>query len=374
MSRDAARSSISGSSAGHQYDLLSQKSTMLHSFNQMFDLVLILNEDRRIIFANKKYLQEAETDMDTAFGLRPGESLVCVHSDEDEKGCGYGVSCKQCGAAEAIEACAQTGERQVKECRIHTKNNRRFDMLASAGVFEMANEKFILFILKDITAQRKTEAYEKMLFQKIIRSAGGLLSMSSYLADKFADSSLSENDRFIIRSIQETAEDLNSVTGELEELKQAEEGLMLTIPEPVSTAEVIKETVKLQKKKDRDAASFLIPKDSKDMVLVTDKEKLVKVLSCLLENAAEESAGLSPVYIGSYFEDEKVIFEVRNEGEMPDEIKSRVFEKFYTNKEGKNGFGCYIAKLFCEEYLSGSIDVHSGSGQTTVRISLPNVL
>ena len=71
--------------------------------------------------------------------------------------------------------------------------------------------------------------------------------------------------------------------------------------------------------------------------------------------------------------DKHVVFEVWNEGLIPEEVQYRIFTRSFTTKsEPGHGLGTYSMKLFGEKYLKGKISFHSTDSTGTVfRYSLP---
>ena len=75
-------------------------SGLLHSIS---GLLAILDEHRQIIAFNDSFLKMLGIhDPSEALGLRPGESLQCIHAHEEPGGCGTSKFCSTCGAAIAI--------------------------------------------------------------------------------------------------------------------------------------------------------------------------------------------------------------------------------------------------------------------------------
>lgn len=76
-------------------------------YSEMIDaipsLVMVLNPQRQIIFANHHLLEFLGLpDLVSLLGARPGEAIGCVHADEMTGGCGTTEHCSTCGAVKAI--------------------------------------------------------------------------------------------------------------------------------------------------------------------------------------------------------------------------------------------------------------------------------
>ena len=65
-------------------------------------MVLILNAQRQIVFANRALENLTHQEQAGAAGLRPGEAVDCPHAFSTPGGCGTTESCRTCGAVQAV--------------------------------------------------------------------------------------------------------------------------------------------------------------------------------------------------------------------------------------------------------------------------------
>ncbi|KWT94485.1 PAS domain S-box protein [Candidatus Magnetominusculus xianensis] len=70
--------------------------------------------------------------------------------------------------------------------------------------------------------------------------------------------------------------------------------------------------------------------------------------------------------------DRKIITIANNGGEIPDEIKSRVFDPYFTTKDKARGtgMGLYMAKVIIENNMNGTISLRNYDGWCELRIEL----
>mgnify|MGYP001156615214 CR=1 FL=1 len=124
--------------------------------NAIPDLLLILNENRQIVFANDYYKKLAFYDRDfESFGLRPGELLNCRHAFESEGGCGTTVFCKTCGAVQAILS-SILGKKDVEECVINRRDGQPpLELRVWTTPVELDGEKFSVFVVHDISLENE---------------------------------------------------------------------------------------------------------------------------------------------------------------------------------------------------------------------------
>ncbi|MBL8178306.1 MAG: hypothetical protein JNK48_26760 [Bryobacterales bacterium] len=74
-------------------------------------MILLLNEQRQILFANAAFRREVGVELPRAvIGLRTGEALGCPHSEISPGGCGTTRHCRSCLLARAIVDAIQWGD------------------------------------------------------------------------------------------------------------------------------------------------------------------------------------------------------------------------------------------------------------------------
>lgn len=105
---------------------------------------------------------------------------------------------------------------------------------------------------------------------------------------------------------------------------------------------------------------------SDDVNIKVDKEKIKQIFSNFLLNSFE--AGAKKVNIKSYKNNDKVVFEIKDDGQgVADEIKDNIFKPFFSTKSYGTGLGLSISKRF--------VELHSGKiylkDKNTVVVELP---
>ncbi len=105
---------------------------------------------------------------------------------------------------------------------------------------------------------------------------------------------------------------------------------------------------------------------SDDVNIKADKGKIKQIFSNFLLNSFE--AGAKKVNIKSYKNNDKVVFEIKDDGQgVVDEIKDNIFKPFFSTKSYGTGLGLSISKRF--------VELHSGKiylkDKNTVVVELP---
>lgn len=115
-----------------------------------------------------------------------------------------------------------------------------------------------------------------------------------------------------------------------------------------------------------------------DRVCNCDQTWLEKVVSQLIDNAIKFSPANQPVYIASYFQDERWVFKVTDSGSgIPENELPYVFERFYRGRNAKLeqahgvGVGLCVCKNIIEAH-DGNIGIKNNTGGgVTVWFTLP---
>jgi len=108
----------------NQISVISHSPLMNTLLKTMTGLIVVLKEDRQIVALNYEFLNVIGIpDPESALGLRLGESLACVHSDEDPAGCGTTPFCRTCGAAIAMMSSITRDESDEQTCVLASETN-----------------------------------------------------------------------------------------------------------------------------------------------------------------------------------------------------------------------------------------------------------
>ena len=123
--------------------------------NRVPSVFLILNKYRQIVYMNNGALEFTGLgDITSIIGKRPGETFGCIHSNDEEGGCGTAESCTYCGAVLAILE-SQKGEPAVKEGRLCLGSDEKaYDLRIWGSPFVINNEDFTAVTLQDIQDEK----------------------------------------------------------------------------------------------------------------------------------------------------------------------------------------------------------------------------
>lgn len=122
------------------------------------NLVLILNKNRQIVFANSRISLYGKYKTARSYlGLRPGELLNCEHAFDNPGGCGTTRFCRQCGAANAILT-SLIGKNDAEECSIIRQNgNPSLELRVLTTPVKLEGEDFVIFSIEDIRVEKENQ-------------------------------------------------------------------------------------------------------------------------------------------------------------------------------------------------------------------------
>ena len=337
------------------------------------NICLVLNRHRQIVFANVALLKTLNvSDQAVVQGLRPGDILECVHSDE-VSGCGTTEFCRTCGAAQAILS-SLGGEPAVEECRITQQNGDALDLRVSGTPYVLNEQRFSIFVLEDISHEKRRSVFERLFFHDVLNISGVLLGYSQMLLDTPADDTRTEKMKTYL--YQATLRLIDEVKNQ-RSLSSAETGDLKPQPVMIRTRKMLR-SVRTFYQVHEVAQGRLIEIDpvAEDLTLTSDQGLIERVLGNLVKNALEASQPGQVVTLSSYADGaDRVAFSVHNENAMPRTVQLQMFQRSFSTKGNGRGIGSYSVKLFTERYLRGTVSFTSSPETgTTFIVSYPTDL
>ena len=320
-------------------------------------IVMVLNEHRQIVFANKLLadLLPPGQQNSSILGMRPGEAIGCTHGFESEGGCGTTEFCGLCGAVHAILA-GQSGRSDVQECRIlRGHNSEALELRIWTTPVTVAGERFTICTALDISHEKRRQALEHIFLHDIYNVAYGLSWYADFLKKGTPD------------KVEEYADTIHRLCGELIDeidaqriLLRAESGELILKPEPVASLQVLRDAVGLYRRhpvaQDR---SLRLDEKAADVAVVSDKTLLTRVLCNMVKNALEACRAREIVTVGCTRSNGSVEFWVHNPGHIPREVQLQIFQRSFSTKGRGRGLGTYSIKLLTERYLKGKVSFTS---------------
>lgn len=323
-------------------------------------IVLILNQQRQVVFANNRALEAfAVPHLNAVLGKRPGELLHCAHADESTHGCGVSEFCRTCGAVHAILSSLQ-GSEAVRECRISQKSGDALDLRVWATPLSVAGEAYTVFSIKDIGDEKRRAALERIFLHDVLNTAGIVSSYAWMIEQDGAAASQWIGD--LNRAAQRLVDEIMGQR----QLLAAENGDLQVTFTAVDAGELL-EQVKREyfwNSQDR-GVRLLVEKTAEPEFVKTDLALLGRVIGNMVKNALEAAERNETITLAYAATAETLVFSVHNAKVMPRHVQLQIFNRSFSTKGEGRGLGTYSIKMLSERYLHGRVWFESRQGAGT---------
>lgn len=341
--------------------------------NSFPNLVVVLNKQRQVIFGNEAFVKMIGLhEFEEALGQRPGELLKCVNSAILEGGCGTSRNCRYCGVVLTILKSLESGKEEESEARLTTRQQDKIvplDLHVITKPLLMDGDQFIVVIMTDISTHKRKEYLERTFMHDMINTTWSLSGRIEF----FPRDGLNEiQDEYFNRIKIEFGKLLDDIQAQRDLLKLDKKELVTEFSE-IDSLELIQMIIHtMSTDKTAKNKKIIIAKNSSSIKLKTDVRLLRRSLINLLKNALEASTVDEEVIIGCEKSGNGIAFFVKNKAVLSEEVKSQIFQRFFSTKGQGRGLGTYSVRILVEEHLNGQVNFESSEKTGTIfRIILP---
>ena len=327
-------------------------------------LLLVLNENREIVFCNRAALNLAGvTNLPAVLGLQPGEALRCVYATQAPEGCGTTEFCETCGALPSLLG-GLGGVTNSRECRIVRSVNgleETCDLIVSVSPIE-GRRGFVMCTLVDFSNEKRRQVIDRMFFHDILNLAGGVKGLATLLRDELDGGTNTEFAALAEQSAAELVAEIHSQR----QLSLAEAGQLSIARAEIGTLELIQTAAaEYRGHPGSRERTILVDPGSDNLRMETDPAILSCVLGNMLKNALEATGPGGTVTIGCQAAQSEVEFWVHNAGVIPREAQLEIFPHSFSANGGGRILRTYGMKLLTGRYLRGTVGFESGPFQGT---------
>jgi len=343
-----------------QASIFRENAVIDHFLEKIPAIFLVVNRHRQIVFMNKGALDFSGLDeVSKAIGKRPGELLGCIHSKEEEDGCGTSASCTFCGAVNAILE-SQKGKSVVKDARLLLGNDHTaFDLRVWAKPLRFGGEDFTAITIQDIRHEKWRAFLERIFYHDILNTVSGLsgtLELLRNYKEKVNTDELIQRADNITRALIEEIQSQQILTA-------AESNLLKLNLTTCDSLAILKEIVQFYEKSEKgEQKRVKIDNSSESVEIVTDRTLLKRVLGNMVKNAFEATSNSREVVIGCKIVADRVQFWVHNDEFIPRDIQLQIFNRSFSTKGQNRGLGTYSMKLL-SSFLNGTVRFTSPSAE-----------
>jgi len=345
-----------------QYESLLENKLHKQLIDSVTQMIVVLNEERQIIYANKTYLSFCGfSDIEMVLGKRPGEVLNCEYANLMESGCGTTNYCRSCGAAKAIIE-SKRGEQSTKDCQISTRDNENLNLRVTATPYKYKNQPLTIFGITDTSDEKRREALERVFFHDILNSVSGISGLSELLKDTENHDDIND----LANTINKAANNLVEEIKMQHQLNSAERGILIPNFKSVSSLATLIDLKELYNQhKLTGNQSITIDKNAEDVEFITDPVLLRRIIGNMILNALDVKNQKPRVTLSCVAKDKLVQFSIHNSCFIKPEVQTKIFEQSFSTKGAGRGLGTHSMKLFGEKYLKGKVWFESSEEKGT---------
>ena len=355
-----------------QRNLILNNNILVDSLNGINIYVLILNNNKEILFANREILKILNLELDDILGMKPGEIVNCKNAVNGEEICGNAKECKNCSAKKLYEYTKNTGKSTVGNIDfisvfegIELKNSYN----KKVSELDFGEDKFYQFSIQYKNVNAEKSEMDRVFLHDILNAATGLYNTIRLLQmknDKFKnDNEIHLLESYIMSIIDDIEYQRNISRAEKDDLKPKFLEFDIGI--------LCNEIVELLKQDERYYKINIIQKFNRDINIVkTDKSLIRRIIINLIKNALEANENNSDIRLTLEFHSNIYKLSIHNDEVISEEIKKRLFERGNSSKGKGHGFGLYGTKFILKKYLRGDIYYSSEANiGTTFTIEIP---
>ncbi|MCK9413135.1 MAG: ATP-binding protein [Prolixibacteraceae bacterium] len=334
----------------------------------------IFNDQRQIVFVNDVLLKSLGIDdVDKILGRRFGEAFGCIHSTEEEGGCGTSEHCRYCGAIDSILQSKRRMEKTTEECRVRRLVNEKessIELEVTSTPFLFEGEYFTIFSVIDITDRKRRGLIERIFFHDILNTAGSLSNIFELLG------MVSEEEKAELLTIASSLSQqiLDEITTQ-RLLLQAENSSLIVNNQRINSLEFLELVEKDLKYHDVATDKEIVLDESSEAVnFVSDPVILRKIINNMVKNALEATLPGGTISLKVKRSGDKLKISVHNDTFMGQEIESQIFMRSFSTKGTQRGLGTYSMKILGEQYLGGKVNFTTDpTDGTTFFIDIGNI-
>jgi K+-sensing histidine kinase KdpD len=349
--------------SGHRLDndikLAANNSFIDGLMNISNGLFAVLNDRRQIVALNDSFIKYLGVeDAGAIMGLRPGESVNCVHACKMPGGCGTSDYCKTCGAAIAIMTALETRQPQERTCAVTVeRDNQQLDIFFSVRSchLEIEDHDYILLFLQDVSIQQYRACLDRTFFHDINNMLCSLVGKSQMISicNQHSKEKQKELHNAILRITQEI-----SIQGSLQNTLDSSYKPFYT---EVSINRILMEIEELFSGHPLTVSRTLkisyLPDETS---ITTDFHLVTRIVMNMVTNALEATPENGSVRLSIDVTLNAITFSVWNAGVIPEAAVHRIFQRnFSTKADMGRGLGTYSMKLFGEQVLGGTVQFES---------------
>jgi len=356
----------------HQASFFNDAFLTRHLLDVMPGMVLVLNNYRQIVFANRAFNHlSGRPETESLVGLLVGDVLQCHVALDKDAICGTTDSCETCGALVAMLS-GLSGVDSVQECTLTQHDGlvaQHLTLRVWSAPLCFGDEEFVVLAGTDVSHERRRLALERTFFHDILNLVASIQGFAELMEiDESVDPML------VSRRIQSASQKVIEEIDAQRVLLAVEKGELEVDNHVLTSVDVLKDVIELYEGQEVSRKRILkIDDDVIRASFVSDATLLRRILGNMVKNALEASPEGYTVTLGVDKSAVGFNFWVHNATVISASYRQRIFQRDFSTKGSGRGLGTYSMKLL-GRFLSGDVIFESSpEGGTRFTISLPDV-
>ncbi len=363
-------------------ETLQESKEFLNSvINHVNSLIFVVDQNLKIKRVNNAFEMSAYRKEKKIYEEYFGNVIDCSNTVIQKQDCGSTAHCEICVFRQSMLRALQgetLKERATRKIYIDGKKVKKHFQFTAKPI-EYMDEEMALLIIDDITEMEEQKQKLKQLNEIKNRFLGtvshdlknpiGAIQSLAYVLSE--EENLKEEQRGYVDEIYKTSEYMMRLVEDFLDIYKIETGKDKLCQEMQDYAEVIKEALRYNQFAAKEkSVNLRLEIHESSLELLIDRNKIIQVISNLVENALKFSHEEQEVLLRVYKIDGEIVTEVQDQGPgIALEEQERIFEEFFKGEvqpvsmeNTSTGLGLAISKKIIEAH-GGTIGVRSGSSK-----------
>ncbi len=342
--------------------------------------MLVVDEERRVLQVNEAGAKFAQRTIQQMMGLRSGDTLGCLHSLDNPRGCGFGPSCDMCRMRLSILDTLVTGasHHNVELHHPFMRDGKPEEVtFLMSTVLLPTTQKRVLLCIQDITERKKVESLKDEFLSLVSHELRTPLTVVLGAVKVALTEGLPKEDvQDMLKDAEYGAETLKDLLENLLQISRYQADRLEIDVKKVNAADIV--TAAVDRTLLRHPGCRLTAAIEDGLPPIEgDRFCIQQVLGNLLDNAVKYSPEGSEVRVSARLAGDRFLISVADQGKgIPPEEQGRLFRQFERLREGRGtkpglGLGLLVCKRLVQAH-GGEIWVESQMGRgSTFSFTIP---
>lgn len=335
----------------------------------------VLNDARQFVLANEKVISRySRVSLEDIAGSLPHDIFDCAVDLGHEYVCGQTEHCAACDLNKILQGVIRTQERYEGTARLlgNTSSGviETYVFQVAAHRLNIDGKVLILLFMQNQTSFEARNHMMRLFFHDLLNTLSSMGSLMQLLQPVFQENEeSSELSQLLHRSYTDVMEQIHYYR-------------KLTLEDPGTDrsgfhqfdlgAEIDNLVKSLTVYLRQNALDIRLEAVLSRVEINSDKPLVRRIILNMLKNAVEACDAGAVVSVVLSRTENGVAVSVANPGDIPPDIREKIFQRGFSSKGHGRGLGTYSMKLLSTTFLGGDVSFQTGGGKGTVfTLTLP---